>query len=54
MISDVLSDAIAEIRQYQAEMPEVYGKIKRKIDTVVTIMDALRAELDAPPERRSK
>ncbi len=49
MISDILSDAIDEIRRYQREMPNVYDDIKPKIEKVVAVMDGLRAELDTPP-----
>ena len=51
MISDVLSDAAAEIRAYQRGLPEVYGKRwHAEIEAVLAAMDALRVKLDAPPD----
>jgi hypothetical protein len=53
MISDVLSDAIREIKRYQNEMPDSYEDIRPEIDTVTTVMNNLRAYLDNPnPEGR--
>ena len=49
MISDTLSDAAAEIRDYQQRMPEVYGPIRPEIDRVLRAMDRLRVYLDRPP-----
>ena len=49
MISDVLSDAIHSIREYQEKCPQCYDDIRPRIDRVVATMDALRALLDAPP-----
>lgn len=49
MISDVLSDAADQIRNYQRSMPEVYGSIKADIDRVLENMDSLRIKLDTPP-----
>ncbi len=49
MISDTLSEAIYDIRQYQRDMPEVYDSIKRDIDAVTSAMERLRKQLDAPP-----
>ena len=50
MISDILSDAVDQIRRYQRDMPSCYDGIRRRIDTVVAVMDDLRAELDTPPK----
>src|SRR5438105_3354352 len=50
MVSDVLLGAAAEIRRYQREIPHVYSTLSREIEVVLTVMDALRLYLDAPPE----
>lgn len=49
MISDTLSDAMAEIEEYQRYHPEVYGKWQVHIWKATTVMDALRTWLDCPP-----
>jgi hypothetical protein len=49
MISDVLSDAVAEIRQYQRDFPEVYDSLKLEIAHVIEVMEELRRYLDTPP-----
>ncbi len=49
MISDVLSDAIDEIHEYQQTMPDVYGDFADEIAVVTTVMDALRMYFDAAP-----
>jgi hypothetical protein len=49
MISDVLSDAAAMVRDYLAQMPEVYAPVLAEVNDVLERMDALRAKLDAPP-----
>jgi hypothetical protein len=47
MISDVLSDAIDEVRRY---LNDVFsGKLRDEIERVVEQMEKLRAELDRPP-----
>ena len=53
MISDTLSDAAAEIRRYLAEQPEVYAHVRPKIDVALAVLDAIRMELDTPPESHS-
>lgn len=50
MISDVLSDAIAQIKIYQAELPAVYDAIRPEIDRTIHEMEVLRIKLDTPPE----
>ena len=50
MISDILSDAIHYIKEYQADMPKVYDSMKPEIDDCLLIMDDLRRELDTPPK----
>jgi hypothetical protein len=49
MISDILSDAINEIFDYQRTMPDVYGNLGGEIAVVTTVMDALRMYFDAAP-----
>jgi hypothetical protein len=49
MISDVLSDAIGGIHEYQQTMPDVYGDFADEIAVVTTVMDALRMYFDAAP-----
>lgn len=49
MISDTLSDAIHEIEDQQANHPNAayYGSVRNEIETVKTLMTALRVYLDA-------
>jgi DNA-directed RNA polymerase specialized sigma subunit len=50
MISDTLSDAVAEIDRYLRDFPQCYrGAIRSEIIAVREAMDALRCELDRPP-----
>jgi hypothetical protein len=49
MISDVMFEAVSEVRRYQAEFPAVYGRAAGAIDAAVAVMDALRAAFGAPP-----
>ena len=50
MISDVLSDAAENIREYLQKMPDVYqGDVRRHVVRVLTEMEALRICLDTPP-----
>ena len=52
MISDVLSDAIAEIQRYLNDpvFSSVYPRnLRDEIERVVEQMEKLRAELDRPP-----
>ncbi len=48
MISDVLFDAMEDIRRYQREMPDVYGAadVKPHIDELIGKMDEVRKVLD--------
>jgi hypothetical protein len=48
MISDVLSDAVQQIRDYERTY-EDYRKIRAEIEIVVSYMDALRFALDLSP-----
>jgi hypothetical protein len=48
MISDVLFDAIEEIRRYQKEFPKCYNSLQLEIARVILVMDELRAKLDNP------
>lgn len=49
MISDVLSDALSRIEEYQQDMPDAYDEVAAEISVVKTIMEALRIVLDAAP-----
>ena len=49
MISDVLSDAVGEIEEYQRDIPDSYAEITAEIDVVKTVMDGLRMVFDAVP-----
>lgn len=53
MISDVLSDAVAEIREYldhKSPFPSCYqGPVRERIERLVAEMEAVRIVLDTPP-----
>jgi len=49
MISDVLSEAIEQINEYQESSPDSYDGIKDEIDKVKLVMFALQFFLDLPP-----
>ena len=50
MVSDTLSDAAHDIREYLRRMPDVYeGKTRDEIQTLLTHMDRVRVKLDTPP-----
>lgn len=49
MISDVLSDALTEIRAYQQDSESIYDDLKQAITAVCEVMDALRQHLDTAP-----
>lgn len=49
MISDVLSDAMGEIRVYQRDRDTNYACLAPAINTVCGVMDSLRQYLDTPP-----
>ena len=52
MISDVLSEAVTDIRDYLTRMPDVYppgDPVTVRITALVTEMDAVRQVLDTPP-----
>lgn len=51
MVSDTLSDAAAEIRDYLRLSPEVYAPIKDRLQKLLREMDAIRIKLDIPPRR---
>lgn len=48
MISDTLSDALAEIADYRDAFPGVYAAHADMLDAVVAVMDSARAALDDP------
>ena len=47
MISDVLSDAIDTIENYQRDMPDAYADVTAEIDVVKTVLDGFRIVFDA-------
>src|SRR5262249_26208125 len=49
MISDVLSDALDRIEEYQSAF-ECYSDFAKEISVVVQVMDALRMYFDVPSE----
>lgn len=49
MISDTLSDAAAEIREYLTQYPQVYAGQLDNIVALLAAMDHLRRILDTPP-----
>lgn len=52
MISDVLSQAAAEIRNYLELMPKVYADDLPVINAALEAMDRARIELDKKPHTR--
>ena len=54
MISDTLFDAIAEIRDYQGRMPQMYDAMKLEIDAVVARMQALKDFFDTRSPSRAQ
>jgi hypothetical protein len=49
MISDVLSDAIDSVEQYQVDCGDTYEDIAGAVEKVKLVMDGLRVALDLPP-----
>jgi hypothetical protein len=49
MISDVLSEAADDIRNYMQRLPKTYKDVKPRLDQLLTDMDGIRSELDTPP-----
>ena len=49
MISDVLSEAVTSIEEYQRSMPKCYRNLGVEIGKVTTVMNALRVYFDCPP-----
>ncbi|MBV8535840.1 MAG: hypothetical protein JO128_09620 [Alphaproteobacteria bacterium] len=54
MISDTLFDAIAEIRDYQRRLPQMYDGMKAEIDSVVARMEALKEFFDTRSPSRAQ
>lgn len=56
MISDVLYEALRDIRSYQLDEPEMYDGLRQEIDEVRVAMAKLLAQLDttAAPEELSQ
>lgn len=49
MISDVLSEAVSEIRPYQSNSDIMYADLAKAINVVAEVMDSLRHYFDTPP-----
>ena len=49
MISDVLADAVENVREYRRSYPVAYANLAQEIDNTVAVMDGLRTVLDAAP-----
>jgi hypothetical protein len=55
MVSDVLFDAVEGLRHYlkSPTYKDTYiGTTRKRIEALVTEMDALRTELDTPPKSK--
>ena len=48
-ISDVLADAVNQINDYLDDSGSYEGNLRLRIEALVAMMDAIRAELDTPP-----
>lgn len=53
-ISDILFDAVFEIREVLRTRQRAYSDIMPKIEHVLKEMDSLRTELDAPPAKEDQ
>jgi len=49
MVSDVLAEAIIDIKDYQKTMPDSYECLGGELDAVTTVMDIMRLYLDTEP-----
>lgn len=49
MVSDVLSEAAHDIREYLRTMPQVYASIRPELERLLSEMDSIRIFLDTPP-----
>jgi hypothetical protein len=51
MISDTLDDCDREIERYLKDYPETYrGDVRKRIQSLLKHMEAVRVELDIEPE----
>ena len=50
MISDVLWEALQDLRDYRRMWPDAYRAVSGDLDNLMARMDALRATLDTPPD----
>jgi hypothetical protein len=51
MISDVLSDALGKIEDYQRNTPEAYAEVVAEIESLKSMIDGLRMVFDAAPDQ---
>ena len=49
MISDILADAVADIRSYQADSEWMYAGLAEAINSVCEVMGAMQHYLDTAP-----
>jgi hypothetical protein len=49
MISDIMSDAVDNIRELMLRRPETYQEIAPEIEAVLKQMDSLRSHFDSAP-----
>jgi hypothetical protein len=49
MISDTLSSAAKEVRNYLRDQPEVYAGTRQRLEQLVNEMDEVRSILDMSP-----
>ena len=51
MISDVLSDALGKIEEYQRNTPDAYAEVAAEIESMKSMIDGLRMVFDAAPDQ---
>lgn len=51
MISDVLSDALRRIEDYQRKAPDAYAEVAAEIECLKSMIDSLRMVFDATPNQ---
>ena len=51
MISDILDEAIRDIKKYLRDYPDTYKDLRKEIFSTITSMDNLRAKLDKAPKK---
>jgi hypothetical protein len=57
MVSDILFDAIEDIKDYKRKMPEIYIKnkeISKRLNATIKVMREMQQYLDKPPELKKE